>query len=208
MRTNLPVTQSEHQFPEGETLLSTTDTSGNITYANAAFIRISGFAVEELIGQPHNIVRHPDMPTEAFADMWRSLKEGQSWTALVKNRRKNGDPYWVRANVAPMRRNGVLVGYLSVRTKPTHAEIVACELLCRKFKDGKAQGIAFYQGLVIRTGLPMDKCISVVAIYLADSSAVVDGGCHGWNYLVQRKHRRGCRDQHRRSDCRRLDARR
>lgn len=153
MRTNLPVTQSEHQFPEGETLLSTTDTSGNITYANAAFIRISGFSAEELIGQPHNIVRHPDMPTEAFADMWRSLKEGQSWTALVKNRRKNGDHYWVRANAAPMRRNGVLVGYLSVRTKPTRAEITACESLYRKFKDGKAQGITFHRGLVIRTGL-------------------------------------------------------
>jgi len=153
MKTNLPVTQKEHQFPEGETLLSTTDTSGNITYANAAFIRISGFAVEELIGQPHNIVRHPDMPTEAFADMWRSLKQGQSWTALVKNRRMNGDHYWVRANAAPMRRNGVLVGYLSVRTKPTRAEIAACELLYRKFKDGKAQGLAFHRGLVIRVGL-------------------------------------------------------
>jgi len=153
MKTNLPVTQSELQFPEGETLLSTTDTSGNITYANAAFIRISGFTVEELVGQPHHIVRHPDMPTEAFADMWRSLKEGQSWTALVKNRRKNGDHYWVRANATPMRRNGVLVGYLSVRTKPTRAEIDACELLYRKFKDGKAQGIAFHRGLVIRTDL-------------------------------------------------------
>ena len=153
MRTNLPVTQTEHQFPDGETLLSTTDISGNITYANAAFIRISGYSVDELIGQPHNIVRHPDMPPEAFADMWRSLKEGQSWTALVKNRRKNGDHYWVRANAAPMRRQGVLVGYLSVRTKPTRAEIQACDSLYRQFKDGKAKGIAFHRGLVIRTGL-------------------------------------------------------
>ena len=106
MRVNLPVTQREYQFPDNETLLSATDTSSHIVYANAAFIRTSGFTVDELLGKPHNLVRHPDMPVEAFADMWRSLKSGKSWTALVKNRRNNGDHYWVRANAAPMRRNG------------------------------------------------------------------------------------------------------
>jgi aerotaxis receptor len=105
-----------------------------------------------LIGQPHNLVRHPDMPVEAFADMWRSLKEGRSWTALVKNRRKNGDHYWVRANAAPMRRNGQLVGYLSVRTKPSRAEVDATEELYRRFREGRARGLAFCNGLVIRTG--------------------------------------------------------
>ncbi|MDO9196774.1 PAS domain-containing protein, partial [Rhodoferax sp.] len=123
MRTNLPVTQHEYQFPGSETLLSTTDTASHISYANAAFIRTSGYSTDELMDQPHNLVRHPDMPVEAFADMWRSLKDGQSWTALVKNRRKDGDHYWVRANAAPMRRNGQVVGYLSVRTKPSRAEI-------------------------------------------------------------------------------------
>lgn len=87
MRTNLPVTHSEYQFPSSETLLSTTDLESRVTYANAAFIRTSGFEREQLVGQPHNLVRHPDMPAEAFADMWRSLKAGQSWRALVKNRR-------------------------------------------------------------------------------------------------------------------------
>ncbi len=153
MRTNLPVTQHEHQFPDGETLLSTTDPSSHITYANAAFIRASGFDVEELVGQPHNLVRHPDMPVEAFADMWRSLKQGQSWTALVKNRRKDGDHYWVRANAAPMRRSGQLVGYLSVRTKPSRAEVDTADRLYRRFKDGRAAGIAFHRGLIVRTGL-------------------------------------------------------
>ena len=100
MRTNLPVTQREYQFSGEETLLSTTDTASHITYANAAFVRTSGFAPDELMGQPHNMVRHPDMPVEAFADMWHSLKEGQSWTALVKNRRQDGDHYWC----APMPR--------------------------------------------------------------------------------------------------------
>ena len=153
MRTNLPVTQREYQFPGNETLLSTTDTSSHITYANAAFVRTSGYAADELIGQPHNLLRHPDMPAEAFADMWRSLKQGQSWTALVKNRRKNGDHYWVRANAAPMRRNGQLTGYLSVRTKPARAEIDAATALYSRFKAGKAAGLAFHRGLVVRTGL-------------------------------------------------------
>ncbi|MEI8157298.1 MAG: methyl-accepting chemotaxis protein [Burkholderiales bacterium] len=153
MRTNLPVSQHEYQFPDGETLLSTTDTDSHITYANAAFIRTSGFDVNALLGQPHNIVRHPDMPTEAFADMWRSLKEGQSWRALVKNRRNNGDHYWVCANAAPMRRDGQLTGYLSVRTKPDRAEVAAAEVLYARFKAGRAKGLAFHRGLVVRTGL-------------------------------------------------------
>ncbi|MBY0409494.1 MAG: PAS domain-containing protein [Burkholderiaceae bacterium] len=153
MRINLPVTQREYQFPESETLLSTTDTLSNVTYANAAFMRASGFQPEDILGQPHNLVRHPDMPVEAFADMWRSLKAGQSWTALVKNRRKDGDHYWVRANAAPMRRNGKVVGYLSVRTKPSRAEVEATEKLYERFKLGRAKGIAFHRGLIIRTGL-------------------------------------------------------
>ena len=153
MRTNLPVTQQEYQFPADETLLSTTDTSSHISYANAAFIRTSGYLPDELMGQPHNTVRHPDMPVEAFTDMWRSLKEGQSWRALVKNRRKDGDHYWVCANAAPMRRNGQVTGYLSVRTKPTHAEIEAADALYRCFKEGRAAGLAFHRGLIVRTGL-------------------------------------------------------
>jgi aerotaxis receptor len=153
MRTNLPVSQHEYQFPDGETLLSTTDTDSHITYANAAFIRTSGFDINELAGQPHNMVRHPDMPTEAFADMWKSLKEGQSWRALVKNRRNNGDHYWVCANAAPMRRNGKVTGYLSVRTKPDRAEVAATEALYARFKAGRAGGLAFHRGLIIRTGL-------------------------------------------------------
>ncbi|MFZ4624543.1 MAG: methyl-accepting chemotaxis protein [Rhodoferax sp.] len=139
MRTNLPVTQREYQFPAHETLLSTTDTSSHISYANAAFIRVSGFSREEIAGQPHNMVRHPDMPAEAFADMWRSLKDGQSWRALVKNRRQDGDHYWVCANAAPMRRNGQLVGYLSVRTQPARAEVDATEALYRRIKEGRAE---------------------------------------------------------------------
>ena len=153
MRTNLPITQNEYSFPGSETLLSTTDTKGRITYANASFVRTSGFEIGELMGKAHNIVRHPDMPEEAYADMWRSLQEGQSWTAVVKNRRKNGDHYWVVANAAPMLRNGQLVGYISVRTKPTREQVDGAAALYRLFKEGKARGLAFYRGLAVRTGL-------------------------------------------------------
>jgi aerotaxis receptor len=98
MRSNFPVTQREFKFPEGSTLVSTTDLKGRITHCNASFIEVSGFTREELLGQPHNLVRHPDMPEEAFRDFWATVSSGQPWTGAVKNRRKNGDHYWVLAN--------------------------------------------------------------------------------------------------------------
>ncbi|MEW6695633.1 MAG: methyl-accepting chemotaxis protein [Pseudomonadota bacterium] len=152
MRNNQPVTQREFAFDGRQTLLSTTDPKGRISYANSAFIAVCGFDGAELMGQPHNIVRHPDMPPEAFADMWATIKGGESWTALVKNRRKNGDHYWVRANATPMVRDGQLTGYLSVRTAPTRAEVEAAEALYRRFREGRAQGLAFHKGLIVRTG--------------------------------------------------------
>lgn len=133
--------------------MSTTDTQSHIVYANAAFVEVSGFPYEEIVGQPHNMVRHPDMPKEAFADMWATIKGGQSWTALVKNRRQNGDHYWVRANATPMVRGGVTTGYMSVRTKPESAEVAAAEDLYKRFREGTAKGLAFHKGIVVRTGL-------------------------------------------------------
>ena len=152
MRNNLPVTQRKLELQDGTTLMSTTDTHSHLTYANAAFVEVSGFERAELMGQPHNLVRHPDMPPEAFADMWQTLKAGKSWTALVKNRRKNGDHYWVRANATPVKRQGVIVGYMSVRTKPSTDEVAAAEKLYASFRDGNARGLAFHRGLVVRTG--------------------------------------------------------
>ncbi|MFO1273317.1 MAG: methyl-accepting chemotaxis protein [Rubrivivax sp.] len=153
MRLNEPVTQREHELPQDATLLSTTDEQSRVTYANAAFVAASGFDRAELTGQPHNIVRHPDMPPQAFADMWRTLKGGETWTALVKNRRKNGDHYWVRANATPVVRGGRLAGYLSVRTKPARAEVATAEALYERFRTNRARGLAFHKGLVVHTGL-------------------------------------------------------
>lgn len=152
MKNNQPVTQREYQFPAGATLMSTTDTRSHISYANAAFVAVSGFTREEIMGQPHNMVRHPDMPTQAFADMWATLKAGKSWTALVKNRRKDGDHYWVRANATPVVRGGQVTGYMSVRTQPTRQEVDATERLYKAFREQRAGNRAFHQGLVVRTG--------------------------------------------------------
>ncbi|TAM01134.1 MAG: PAS domain-containing protein [Paraburkholderia sp.] len=153
MRTNLPITQQEFHFPPDATLLSTTDTSSHITYANEAFIEVSGYDTDEILGQPHNLVRHPDMPSQAFADMWETLKAGLSWTALIKNRRKDGDHYWVRANATPVIHDGQTVGYMSVRTSPGREEVEAAESLYRDFRENKVGLRRFRKGLVVRTGI-------------------------------------------------------
>ena len=97
MRNNQPVTQRERTFPAQQRLISTTDLKGQITYCNDAFVDISGFSREELLRAPHNIVRHPDVPSAVFEHMWTTLKKGRPWMGIVKNRSKNGDHYWVNA---------------------------------------------------------------------------------------------------------------
>lgn len=153
MRVNVPVTNIEYVLQEGDSIVSKTDLKGKITYINPSFVRVSGFSEEELLGAPHNLVRHPDMPPEAFADLWQTLKSGLPWTGMVKNRRKNGDYYWVVANVTPLKENGRTTGYISVRTKAGRAQIDTASRIYRQFKEGKAQGLAIRQGSVVRTGM-------------------------------------------------------
>jgi len=151
MRDNQPVTQREYVLRDDATLMSTTDVQSHIEYANGAFVEASGFTREQLRGQPHNLVRHPDMPREAFADMWATLKGGEPWTGLVKNRRQNGDHYWVRANATPVVRDGKHLGYMSVRTKATREEVAAAEALYRDIREGRARDRAFHKGVIVRT---------------------------------------------------------
>ncbi|MDZ4073762.1 MAG: PAS domain-containing protein, partial [Hylemonella sp.] len=140
MRINLPVTQHEFPFPSEQTLVSVTDLKGRITYCNQAFIDISGYSREELLGQAHNIVRHPDMPEEAFRDMWETIEAGSPWSGLVKNRRKNGDHYWVQANATPMRDGERITGYLSVRSRPARADVEAAEQLYALMREEAQRG--------------------------------------------------------------------
>ncbi|MFH5069512.1 methyl-accepting chemotaxis protein [Enterobacter cloacae complex sp. 2024EL-00215] len=153
MRRNTPVTQNEYLLNEGSTLMSTTNTHSHITYANSTFIEASGYKEENLLGEPHNVIRHPDMPAEAFGDMWFTLQQGESWTGLVKNRRHNGDHYWVRANVTPVYQNESLTGYISVRNIPTREEIATSEKLYEKVRNNELKQHRFYKGLVVRRGI-------------------------------------------------------
>jgi aerotaxis receptor len=146
------VTQREYVIDEHDTLLSATDLKGRVTYANDAFIQCSGFEREELYGKAHNVVRHPDMPEAAFADMWSTVQRGRTWTALVKNRRKNGDHYWVRANATPIRSGDEVVGYLSVRTRPEREAVERHESLYERLRAGAA-GLGLRWGHVVRPGL-------------------------------------------------------
>ncbi|OBV40970.1 methyl-accepting chemotaxis protein [Janthinobacterium psychrotolerans] len=152
MRLNLPVTDTEINLSDTETIVSTTDLQGNITYANPYFIAISGYTAEELIGAPQNILRHPDMPVEAFADFWSTIRSGRSWSGMVKNRCKNGDCYWVLANVTPVVADGAAIGYMSVRTKPTRQQVADAAALYARIKAGQAGGMAISQGAAVRTG--------------------------------------------------------
>jgi aerotaxis receptor len=153
MRHNLPVTTDEYVLPNDEVIITHTDIASRITYANSGFVRSSGFSLEECMGQPQNIVRHPDMPPEAFADLWQTIRVGKPWTGIVKNRRKNGGFYWVRANVTPMVDAGNIVGYMSVRVKPSQQEIRDAEQLYARMRSGNAGSLRLQNGKVVDRSL-------------------------------------------------------
>ncbi len=134
MRNNQPVTGVERQYPNDIAIISHTDEKGLITFVNDDFVEVSGFSQDELIGQPQNIVRHPDMPAEAFRDLWDTIKSGRPCAGLVKNRCKNGDYYWVRASVTPK----IGGGYMSVRVKPGQEEVRAAEALYARMRQNPA----------------------------------------------------------------------
>ncbi|GKW50622.1 methyl-accepting chemotaxis protein [Halomonas sp. NCCP-2165] len=153
MRNNQPVTRREYPLDEHTFLISRTDLKGRITYANPAFVEVSGFSREELIGAPHNLVRHPDMPEAAFANLWETLKEGETWTGVVKNRCKNGDFYWVHASVTPIIENGETVGYASVRVKPSREEVTRAEAAYREIREGRGKRLTLHRGRLRRRGV-------------------------------------------------------
>ncbi|MCW8901419.1 MAG: methyl-accepting chemotaxis protein [Gammaproteobacteria bacterium] len=137
MKKNLPVTDNEISLSEEQTIISTTDLKGAITFINKDFLDISGFSSEELLGVNHNIVRHPDMPSAAFADLWSTLQSGKAWMGMVKNRCKNGDYYWVDAFITPVTKNGEVQGYESTRVKPIKALTERVSGIYAKISSGK-----------------------------------------------------------------------
>ncbi|MGZ8911847.1 MAG: methyl-accepting chemotaxis protein [Methylobacter sp.] len=149
----MPITNVEHALTETDSIVTKTDLKGMITYANEDFIQISGFTKEELIGASHNIIRHPDMPAEAFEDLWKSMKAERPWTGVVKNRCKNGDFYWVLANITPYYENNELAGYMSVRSKPSQMQVAEAADAYRKFREGNAGNLKIQNGKIVKNTL-------------------------------------------------------
>lgn len=139
MKNNGHVTQREQRFSEGASLVSQTDLKGVIQYANRDFIQISGYSYDELMGQNHNMIRHPDMPPAAFEDMWSTIKGNKPWRGVVKNRCKSGDHYWVDAYVTPVFEHGQKVGYQSVRACPSREQVQQAEKLYAELRADKTK---------------------------------------------------------------------
>jgi len=136
----------ETQVPEDELIISRTDLKGNITYANEVFCDISGYTVEELVGKPHNIVRHPDMPSSVYKNLWETIQGKQQWSGIVKNLRKDKGFYWVHAIVSGVYKEGVLVEYKSLRVPVTYAEKLHHQKLYDKMRlenGGKIRTIIY-----------------------------------------------------------------
>ncbi len=142
MKVNLPVTNKNVDYPADRQLISTTDLQSHITYVNEDFMEVSGFDWDDLIGHPHNVVRHPDTPPALFKDMWQTIRAGEVWNQVLKNRCKNGDHYWVNAYVTPVYAGNEIVGYQSVRTKPTPEQIRRAERVYKEFNADKTKEVS------------------------------------------------------------------
>ena len=192
MRNNQPVTQRETILPDGVFIYSRTDLKGQITEANAAFAEISGFRPDEMVGQPHNLIRHPDMPPEAFADMWRNLKAGRPWKGIVKNRRKDGGFYWVVANVSPIRESGQIVGYQSVRTRPATEQIAAADAAYRRLRAGDTS-IRVEDGRIVPNRAPTTdlllsfqaRLVGFALLAAVTASVGLAASTSGWSWLAR-----------------------
>jgi PAS domain S-box-containing protein len=153
MRKNLPVTDVEYTIGDDVLIVSKTDIKGKLVYFNDEFVKASGFTEAELLNQPHNIVRHPEMPPEAFEDMWKTLKAGKPWAGAVKNRRKNGDFYWVLASATPIWENGEVAGYMSIRSKLPADQRKEAEQVYALLRANKAQAWRIVAGVIRRRSL-------------------------------------------------------
>jgi methyl-accepting chemotaxis protein/aerotaxis receptor len=153
MRTNLPVTNVEYPIHDDTLIVSKTDLKGKLSYFNDQFVAASGFVEAELMGKPHNIIRHPEMPPEAFEDLWGTLKAGKPWAGAVKNRRKNGDFYWVLASATPIWEGGKVTGYMSIRSKLPADQRAEAEHVYALLRAGKAHKYTVTAGVIRQRSL-------------------------------------------------------
>jgi aerotaxis receptor len=131
----------ETQVPQGELIISRTDLKGNITHANGLFCSISGYELDELIGKPHNIVRHPDMPSHIFKELWQTIQDKKQWHGIVKNITKDGGFYWVDAIVSGVYKDGVLVEYKSLRSPISNEDKLKHQKLYDKIRQENGEKI-------------------------------------------------------------------
>jgi PAS domain S-box-containing protein len=151
VRDNGPLSGNEIEIQDEQVIVSRADLQGRIVYANDCFLEISGYSESELLGQPHNILRHPDMPSEVFADLWADLKAGRPWIGILCNRTKNGDAYWIKAHVSPIWEKGIVTGYQSMRRKPDPAEVKAAKATYAAIRENKLNGFVFRHGAALAT---------------------------------------------------------
>lgn len=194
MRDNGPVTNNEVLLKSGDEIVSATDARGIITFCNNTFCEIAGYTQDELINQPHNLLRHPDMPAPAFQMLWDRIQSGQAWMGIVKNRCKNGDHYWVDAYVTPLRSGADITGYESVRVQPSREWVDRAERTYERINNGLAPipRSAQLQPLLKNLGIPTVVLFVVMAAFmlvqgslsptyllLAVIGALIGGGiCH------------------------------
>ncbi|CAK0753076.1 methyl-accepting chemotaxis protein [Gammaproteobacteria bacterium] len=181
MRSNKPITMTEQEVKEGVRLISKTDLLGNITYINPPFLVISGHKEKEVLGSPHNLMHHPDIPESVFTDLWAAVRRGEPWTGLLKNRCKNGDFYWIEANLTPIREGGRIAGYMSVATRPTRTQIELAERRYREIREGRntSSGVItawknFLHHLSLRTRVMSGMAVLVLANLLVVSVLLTD----------------------------------
>ncbi|OOZ41230.1 hypothetical protein BOW53_04425 [Solemya pervernicosa gill symbiont] len=201
MRNNQPVTEQEVPVSDESYILSTTNLKGQITYCNDGFVQISGFEKSELLNEPHNVVRHPDMPPAAFDDLWTTLKNGDSWKGIVKNRCKNGDYYWVDAFATPIFEDSKTVEYQSVRRHADEADVARAEKLYSQLSAGKSPNVLKRAKLCLGVKLGMlcgigmlplllaaldESETAVVLMALAIAVAIIGGGIY-WLLTPLRK---------------------
>jgi aerotaxis receptor len=151
VRDNQPIADREVMFPEGKPLISQTGTDSRITFVNKEFASVSGFSRDELLGAPHNLVRHPHMPAQAFANLWATIKEGRPWEGSIENRTKTGDRYWVRANVTPVTEDGAVKGYISIYGRPSREKVAEAEAAYKRMRAGDTS-LGLRDGELIHTG--------------------------------------------------------
>ncbi len=180
MKKNYPVTGVEKEYSDSTVIISETDLKGRITHVNEDFINVCGFSREELIGVNHNIVRHPDMPPAAFADLWDTLKQGKPWMGIVKNRCKNGDHYWVDAFATPIYTDGQISGYQSVRVKPDRKLVERADKLYQDINAGRIPQLnSWWKDITGRTffGLAAIGVLPLLLLGLfAGTSSLIIGG--------------------------------